>query len=316
MEFFKGGFLMLVKFDDVFNKQNQMQIIAPKMLLDYLNSIAPTGTKYKFTSDGVFILEPIFGENEYTIEGLTIENDLELRNKLGSEYSTENIIKYSYNTQIPIRFKTMHNDKISINGTKITLDKTIIDPKKRQRYVKGSARFFLIPSSFPPPHKITLGNGEISRDIILERIPNDSLHEISFRSISEEYFVFRNDYNEKTRSLKFNFTVNLSKATRIIDYVEVFSLYKAFFDGTIQINGVRIGELKYKKSKNNFTEGVLQFWTKVLEIESKLSLNFNPQNHRVTNKDFRTVEELYQTMVRKEPIRLSSKIESFSLVKI
>jgi len=303
---------MFIEFDDVFSSNTQLQSLNPDLFLQYLNSIAPRGTNYTFTSNEIYTLQPVSGCNDYTIEGLVLEDEAKLREKLGREYSTENIVQYSYNAQKHISFRVQRNEKIVINGTVVPLNRTFIDPKKKVRYSKGSARFFLIPASFPPSHMITLSDGVVKYEIFISRKPNDSLHEITFESNREDYLFLHMDYNSKTRKSKFNLSINLKESTKISNYVRVYAIYKAFFYGTIQINGVALGEMKLNKTKTKYSDEIYKFWQKVYEIESILALDLNPKDHHVTNKEFRAVEELYQTLIKKEPIKLTNKIESFS----
>jgi hypothetical protein len=301
---------MFVEFDDVFNKSAQMQSFAPETLLDYFNTLAPKGTQYVFTSDGTYALQPIKGTTSLEIDGLIVDNISELRSKLGDDFSADDIVAYSYNSQKKIPFRPKSKDKIIINGKVLPLDKAVIDPRKKRKYVKGSARFFLIPNKFPPPHEITLGDGEFSMQIKMSRIPNESLHQMSFESVKEGYLRLRYDYDVAVKSLSFNVSIDLTHAKKVEDYVNVYSIYKAFYNSTVQFNNSVLGEMSFSGGKIQYIDETISFWNKVYKIEKLLSLKLNPYNKHITNKELRTVEELYQTLINKKPVRIDGSINA------
>lgn len=59
-----------------------------------------------------------------------------------------------------------------------------------------------------------------------------------------------------------------------------------------------------------FDEDSAQFWEKVLEIEKKLSLNFIPPKKDIAFETVCTVEQLYQNLICKNPVKQRDIVSS------
>ena len=77
----KGGFLMFVSFNKVFNKKPQSQTEVPQAMLDHMNSQLPKGIKYISSDDGRCT---IVSENgSFTLGGIVFRPTEEQRKILG-----------------------------------------------------------------------------------------------------------------------------------------------------------------------------------------------------------------------------------------
>ena len=99
---------------------------------------------------------------------------------LGDDFSFDDIMTLSYNSQqpVPVRFK---NDKyVTINGTDVSIEKLSYNPFKPYEILIDST--YIYPSPFPPAFTIQIGNESTKIELSVKRISNNSLDTMAFKS--------------------------------------------------------------------------------------------------------------------------------------
>lgn len=105
--------------------------------------------------------------------------------------------------------------------------------------------------------------------------------------------------------------MNCAKSVQeIVESVEIFN---AFIDGKGYLMGEKIPSDAFPdNSKDKFDKRTLDFWEKVLEVETALKLSFVPTKDSQKAETIYNIEKLYQTIILKKPIREEHKITSIS----
>lgn len=120
-----------------------------------------------------------------------------------------------------------------------------------------------------------------------------------------EFIVCEEDY-----SVKMTLGFDLKKANTVKDIVETVFIYNAYCDGKGLLMGHPVGRTQDKADDKKFDEKSAQFWEKVLEIEEKLNLKFIPPKDDIEFETICLVEQLYQNLICKKPVKQREIITS------
>ena len=127
---------MFVDFNKVFGKTPQTELKIPQALIDQLSSKLPDGLIYVVDSNNnLTISHDGKKDQKYTISGMTLEPTDQQKEILGDDFSFDDIMNLSYNSQkpVPVRFK---DDKyVNINGTDISIEQLSYNPFKPDELV-------------------------------------------------------------------------------------------------------------------------------------------------------------------------------------
>lgn len=305
----KGGFLMFVSFNKVFNKKPQAQTEVPQAMLDHMNRQLPKGIKYISSNDGRCT---IVSESEsITLGGFTFRPTEEQKKILGKNYTYDDVMAYFYNAQKQMPLELKRDGYITLNGQEIPIDQLSYNPMLPSvKYVSGS--FMAFPQKFPPPFSLTVGvaDGIYSRTLTVKRIPNESVHVAVFQSKENEPLMIKYSIDEKRQKLNMSITFNLKYAKTIRDIVESTMIYNAYLSGNASLGGAPLDVIAYGDTTTKFDLKSALFWEKVLRIEECLGVNFVPPMDDVQNDDIILVEELYQNLINHVPIRDTQKLTS------
>lgn len=161
----------------------------------------------------------------------------------------------------------------------------------------------MIPPKFPEPFELELGCEKYKRKLTFQRVPYASLDKSKFQSVNGdplrmEFIVCEEDY-----SVKMTLGFDLKKANTVKDIVETVFIYNAYCDGKGLLMGHPVGGGKDKVEDKKFDEKSARFWEKVLEIEEKLNLNFIPPKDDIEFETICMIEQLYQNLICKKPIK-------------
>lgn len=297
---------MFVDFNKVFENKDQTQLPIPQALVTYMNSMLPEGVKYIVDQQGKCVIKAD-GE-AIVLEGFYFQPTEEQKNILGDNYSSEDIMKYCYNAQKAIPLKLEKEGYIIINGKEISIDKISFNPMKPVEYISGT--FYMKPMGFPKPFKLQIGCKEYTRDIIVSRVPNDSVNINVYESEKEEPLYIKYVIDSKKEEFTISISYNLKYAKSIRDIVESTVIYNAYVNG----KGYLCNELLEAKAFNNapecFDYDSIEFWKKVLKIEEILGVSFIPPDQDVDYETRCIVEQLYQNLINKIPVRGRRVIDS------
>lgn len=297
---------MFVDFDKVFNNNTQSQIQIPGAMLSYLNKQLPEGVKYIIDADGNCVVEG--DDQEITLGGFFFKLTEKQKKILGKDYTKEDVLRYSYNAQKPIPLQLYKDGFITLNGKEFPIEKLKYKPLNPIKYVSGS--ICMIPEPFPKSFVLKLGGQGCEREVVISRIPNDSLDVVAFESDKRDVLFIKYLVNEKLHTLTMNVSFNLIYAKTIRDIVEAMKIYNAYLDGKGYLGGYKVTEKLSGDNIKRFEDASLQFWEKVLKIEECLDVNFLPPQEEVGYDTICLVEQLFQNLINHIPIREKNTIES------
>ena len=89
-------------------------------------------------------------------------------------------------------------------------------------------------------------------------------------------------------------------------------LYNGFINGTVDFNNKRITELLETEDAADWIPEALEFWNRILEIESRLGLSFNP-SVGLENDDVKLLTEIYHSMIKGNPLLIYNPFSSITV---
>lgn len=297
---------MFVDFNRVFNNKPQAEGNIPAVFLEYLNTQVPAGVKYIINDKGNC---EITGENgPYTIGGYIFRPTEQQKKILGNSFTYDDLFKYFYNAQKPVPLELKREGYLTINGEEFPIDKMSYNPLHPIKYVEGS--FCLVPSPFPEPFELEVGCGKYTRRLLFSRVPNESVNVLIFESAKETPLQIRYLINEEKGTITFNVSFNLKYAKTIRDMVETTMIYNAYLEGEGVLCGQPLQVAINDKKAKLFDKKSAVFWEKVLMIEQYLKVSYTPPQEDVDLDKICLVEQLYQNLILKNPVRYNQIINS------
>ncbi len=281
----------------------------PDLVITQFNKDLPEGTEYKMDSDGDLVLKA--KGDSISIGGLSLMDIDEIEDKIGNNATQADILEYSYNSQKPLRLKTKKEGYLKINGKDIPIDKIKFNPLHSFEYSDGN--FQAIPQPFPKIDDITIGCEEYSRTLGVQRIPYDGIDKIKIQSNQKDVLQITLTYNVVEKNSNISISAQLKNAKNIRDIVEAIYIYNAFIDGKGLLDGEKVTITKEEKNIKKFNENYALFWRRTLEVEEILNKAFNitfiPTKGDIDEDTVSIIEELYQSLILKEPVRLDKHIK-------
>lgn len=300
---------MFVDFNKIMKPKEEPKTQIPDALVDYLNQKLPEGVEYRRTKDGNYHLSPD-GKGNFSIGELVFKPNEHQKQVLGKNCSFQDVLEYINNSQVPMRIDTKDGKTVLINGERIPLSDFFISP-----YVDVNSESFtqyIQPQPFPEPHAITLSCDDISEQIYIQRVANDSVHEIVFESLSDNYIFFRLKINEESSLFSITIRINPDKIKRVCTLIKAMKICNAFSSGRLKIDNNLIRLKNMDSQKNRFEQDTIEYWEKVLKIETVLNLEFKPNSNEVDFQTVNEVEKLYQCLVNKVPYRENKSFNNIS----
>lgn len=298
---------MFASFNDVFKGKSLREKKVPDVTLKYLSNNLPKGVKYVSDEHGNLTITSSDG-SAVTFGGFNVTVTDEMRSVLGKQCSAAQIAKYAYNTQKKIVMNLKEDGIIIVNGERMPVEKFAYNMFDNFSYV--NSKFYMVPPKFPEPFELELGCEKYKRKLSFQRVPYASLDKSKFQSVNEdplrmEFIVCEEDY-----SVKMTLGFDLKKANTVKDIVETVFIYNAYCDGKGLLMGHPVGRTQDKADDKKFDEKSAQFWEKVLEIEEKLNLKFIPPKDDIEFETICLVEQLYQNLICKKPVKQREIITS------
>ena len=298
---------MFASFNDVFKSKSLREQKVPDVTLKYLSNSLPKGVKYVSDEHGNLTITSSDG-SKITMGGFNVTITDEMPSVLGNQYSAAQIAKYAYNTQKKIVMNLKEDGIIIVNGERMPVEKFAYNMFDNFSYV--NSKFYMVPPKFPEPFELELGCEKYKRKLSFQRVPYASLDKSKFQSVNEdplrmEFIVCEEDY-----SVKMTLGFDLKKANTVKDIVETVFIYNAYCDGKGLLMGHPVGRTQDKADDKKFDEKSAQFWEKVLEIEEKLNLKFIPPKDDIEFETICLVEQLYQNLICKKPVKQREIITS------
>ena len=301
---------MFVDFNKVFGKTPQTELKIPQALIDQLSSKLPDGFIYVVDSNNNLTISHDGKKDlKYTISGMTLEPTDQQKEILGDDFSFDDIMNLSYNSQkpVPVRFK---DDKyVNINGTDISIEQLSYNPFKPYELVIDST--YIYPSPFPPAFTIKIGNKNAKIELSVKRIPNDSLDTMVFKSDNSKCLSIIYYLNPDINFFSMTMNISLDKANTVQEIIEAIEIYNAFIEGKGYIFDSKIDARIDAENTSKYDEA-LKFWKKVKKLEDVLGIDFDPHGSKLEFNDICYIEEIYQNIINKAPIRRNTSIDSIT----
>ena len=290
---------MFVDFNKVFGKTPQTELKIPQALIDQLSSKLPDGFIYVVDSNNNLTISHDGKKDlKYTISGMALEPTDQQKEILGDDFSFDDIMNLSYNSQKPVPVKLKNDKYVNINGTDIPIEQLSYNPFKPYELVIDST--YIYPFPFPPAFTIKIGNENTKIELSIKRIPNNSLDTMAFKSDDSKCLSIIYYLNPDIHFFSMTMNISLDKATSVQEIIESIEVYKAF-----------IARLDTKNA-SRYDDEALEFWKKVKELEDTLGVVFDPHGNELEFNDVCDIEEIYQNLINKAPIRRNTSINSIT----
>lgn len=302
---------MFVDFNKVFGKTPQAELQIPQALIDQLSAKLPDGFIYVADSNNNLTISHDGKKDlKYTISGMTLEPTDQQKEILGENYSFEDIMNLSYNSQKPVPVKFKNDKYVTINGTDISIEQLSYNPFKPYELVIDST--YIYPFPFPPAFTIKIGNEKTQIELSIERIPNDSLDIMAFKSDDSKCLSIIYSLNPKIHFFSITMNISLDKASTVQEIIDAMEIYNAFIEGKGYIFNSIIDARFDTTNASRYDDEALEFWEKVKELEDKLSVSFDPHGSELEFENICDIEEVYQNIINKTPIRRNTSINSIT----
>lgn len=302
---------MYFNFDEIIKKARNPESKLPQQLVDYLSKSLPDGCQYKQVKDGTCAISAT-DDQPLTIGGWKIVLNEHQKKVLGDNFTNNDLFNYLVNAQTSFKVVPADGENVIIKGEHVPLEKLIISPKI-QSEIKG-IETFIFPIEDFKPIKVSLSYESYAKNIHVKRIANDSVDEIIFKSLPEETIHLTIRMNRKKHSSKISISLNAKDIKTVNELLSSLKLVNAFVKGTLYLNGQQIkGMPTNTKSENILTnEKNIAFWEKVEKIETYLNCQFTLPENDIDYKIACIVEELYQCLIKKVPVKDNYKVDSIS----
>lgn len=251
-----------------------------------------------------YILVP---KNKGTLSFVDFEiiNKKFYQNKLKKENpSFDEIYSYSYNSQKSFDLKEKKNSYIVVDGQKKNLSDLVIS---KYNIVKGIEKLTITPEAMNESYYFFIGTSKTNgKKKHFARRPIDSATALKYESI---------DSNEKihikmileNHIIGISLTLvdeNIHSAQDYLDCLEeINQLYKNFYFNNA-------GPISFKNRKSENISKLIEYYKKIVELEQILNLKFEIEQHAVTVEDFKNMEILYRSLIKKKPWRIKEKLKN------
>lgn len=297
---------MFVDFNQVFNDKTNSQWRIPEATIEYLSRKLPEGLRYTRTEDGQIAVTSE-GEN-LVFGGWKLSPNEEQKKVLGDHFTDEDLIQYSYNAQQLIPLKLDKEGFIQLNGNEVPIDKLCFQPLNPIKYMEGSC--FLIPMNFPAPFQIAIGCEGYEQNLMISRVPNESIDIMEFESSKDHCLIVNFKVNQTTQKMTIRLSYNFSKDKSIRDIVESIKIYNAYMNGQGYFCHQKLESAVVGKEARHVDVILEQFWERVLSLEEVLDVEFIPLQNSLDKETVQLVDILYQNLVKHNPIKSKDKVDS------
>lgn len=301
---------MFVDFNKVFAKTPQTEMAIPDALANQLSTKLPCGLKYEVDETGHYVVIVPDNDTKETIKfsGMQFIPTDAQKQVLGENYSFDDLLELSYNSQTPIPFELVNDGVVNINGTDISIDKLYYNPYFPKKIEVNSMVMF--PAPLDEKFSITIGSETLSTEILVTRIPNFSIKTKEYETIQEKCLYVRYTWDSNTNKFLFTIKVRIDKAESVNEILKSMIIYNAFLDGKGYIAGSAIHSKLVTKEDSKYDRDALIFWEKVRKIETIFDISFSPPFVNFDMDTVYLVETLYQSLEMHNPVRKNAAINT------
>jgi len=305
---------MLYNFKKAFQKkENDEKVTVPKEVIKSLDKSLPKGLVHKEIGDGIY---GVFPDDSLSIDG---EKKLLLKNLVFQDIPEDchaknmnELMKYIYCTQRPIKFKADKDSSIKIGSHKLKLDELVKTPLGDSK--KEERTFAIVPAPFEP-YKITISGRGVCNSILMTRKPCKDLKHVIVENIDDTTMTVKFDYNTVTTALSASLTVNIENIDTTSVMLDALKLQGSFFDRTIEIDGKKVfanGTISKQSFDENENRRTIKFWEKIEKLERVLGEKFK-FSLPMSQDDLHILLTLYYSLVKREPYKEYGEFSKMNL---
>ena len=270
----------------------------PDAFVDYLSKSLPEGIKYEQLSDGFCAVVPENGDS-VTIGGFTPKLNEAQQEVLGDKYTYDELLEYMYNSQTPIEMVPIDGENVTFNGERISESLLFCNPKDPINNIE--TKRFMSPEKFPKAHPINLSVGTVSVDIMIHRIPDNSIYRMVFESLESEHLYIHFTIDNHNHSSTFTIKIKADMINTVDEVISLMKIYNAFLDRTLCINRTPLSGISNIED-HFFSDDTIRFWEKLLQIEQVTKCSFIPKEENISYSLVYEVERIYQNLINQTPV--------------
>ena len=296
----------MAKFLKNFKEKNMTNGFLPNSIIESLNAKWNGNLSYKYVDDEGYLLLPNLSKINLRLENLKLKNKEEIEEKCGIHNMTiNNFLDYSYNAQEPLHFELSENQNIYINDQLIKQNEVGIFPEGKLKLVNGAIIIF--PSEMNNNFDLNVGTKDYSYKFTFEQKPIEHFKKKKFSTKNDSWIHIEFELFEE--KITFNFKVDISNISTVKEYLEGLKFIQNLYINGMYINGKLLCG-PFKDDKDQKRDELIDLWKKVLEIESKLGLNFKLTHDEFSKQELIDIFTLYQTLILKKPIKENDNIKN------
>lgn len=288
---------MFSSFKDTFIRKPQFTSTVPQAILDNISKELPQGLEYVSDENGYCVISSD-EEVRITPKGLKLPDGADTL--FDEEITTEDILRYSYNAQKPIKLLTDEDGCILINGKEVNVNKLVAAPMKSIDFKNGS--LYLVPPKFPDPFSISVAGNGYELNLKIQRMPCDSLTEMSFGTVNDSALKLGYIMKIGQTEGKIKYNIEVGGACTAEEALAAYKIYNAFALGTATIDGVQVIPAEDIRGKQVPGE-VVDFWEKTVELEKVLAVKFDVHKE-IGTREVTLVKRLYHCILEERPFKL------------
>ena len=164
--------------------------------------------------------------------------------------------------------------------------------------------------NFPAPFQIAIGCEGYEQNLMISRVPNESIDIMEFESSKDHCLIVNFKVNQTTQKMTIRLSYNFSKAKSIRDIVESIKIYNAYMNGQGYFCNQKLDSAVVGKEARQVDVILEQFWKRVLSLEEVLDVEFIPPQSSLDKETVQMVDILYQNLVEHNPIKNKDKVDS------
>ncbi|SFH91500.1 Putative abortive phage resistance protein AbiGii toxin [Pseudobutyrivibrio sp. OR37] len=292
--------MMFSDFNSVFQDEQIFDGNVSSALQKAIDSDLPEGLTYSKVTDDFFAVTSTSGETNITFK-VEIPEKAKKALKNVSDITSQTIAEYLYNSQTALNIIGDSNHCIDLNGNKIPIEKIGSYPFSNIEIKE--ARMFLMPPPMNEVIELKIGDGNIKKDLILLRQPNDSVYERKYVSDKTSCFQFTYYIDpEHIENIRFAFDISSENANSATDMLESYQLINAICDNRLHINEHHL-VVNNTPNMKKIPLNIIKFWKRVVSLENHLNKRFTV-NKGIKTIDARNVNSLYRSLIDNNPFRI------------
>jgi len=213
------------------------------------------------------------------------------------EPTFSDVLKISYNAQLPLSILPDEDGNICVNGEKIPLKDFVISPMGKISFTEN--HICVMPPPFQEPHNMDISGNGCTLSVSIQQIPHLSLTEKLFETIGETALKLSFLLDEASGSI--SISAKLEPTSSAEEALASRKILNAFASGEVTINGERL-QLNGERREQPFSGETIDFWNRVVELERRIRCTFDAKSE-IDFEQYNRVTELYRCFIEEKPFK-------------